>query len=164
MWDRKDNYKVFVTKDFPRIYEQRVHFEKNDISGDTAIVREGYGRDDPYVGDTYTRPVVLNPGEWFWSFEDAKVDWNKRRQKRITQKLVLRAEINVEIKELYETNDPTRDDVESGEFCEPYPDGKEAQVERHSKFRREWERKVLEEDIARQKETLERDIKRLKKL
>ena len=44
----KDNFKVFVTKDFPKIYEERVHFENDDPNNDTAILEDAWYDNEPY--------------------------------------------------------------------------------------------------------------------
>lgn len=164
LWAVRNNYKVFVTKDFPRIYEQRIHFEGNDVEQTTAIIREGYGQDDPYVGDHYTPPEVLKPGEWFWEFKDAKKDWNRRRKELIADKLARIKRLQAEVEELESSAKPKRSEVDEGEFCEPYPDGKQEQIDRLARIEKKWEKKRLEEEVANHKAALEKKQERLQRL
>lgn len=157
-------FKVFVTKDFPRIYEESVFFKDGDINSAIAVIREGYGNDDPYVGDTYTPPEILKEGEWFWEFKDAKKDWNRRRKRLILElkNRVVMLQAKIEHQESHKSL--KRSTVEENKLCQAFPDGKQAQLERYDAKDKAWERMRLEKEIARQEVALKTKKERLKQL
>ena len=72
-------YKVIVTKDFPKIYEERVHFEGDDTENDVAIVEDKYYVDEPY-SEHWVPAVVLNKPDWHWEIEDAFEEFDRRKK------------------------------------------------------------------------------------
>jgi len=74
-------YKVFVVA-FPEILERLVFFRQSP-DDDVAVIKEGHGRDDPYVGEHYTPPIERKAGEWFWEYHQAKAEWYDQRNARV---------------------------------------------------------------------------------
>jgi hypothetical protein len=149
-----DFYKVYVTKDFPRVYEERVYFKNDDPSNEIAIIREGYHVDEVY-SDYWVDEVVLKPGEWFWTTEEVEKDFERRRLELMSKKDREIERIEDEMAELRGTRF-SESDIKPGEFCKNLPSGKQEQIDRHYKIEQNWKKKRLEEKLDRQRKEIEK--------
>lgn len=147
----REFYKVFVTKDFPRIYEQRVHF---DCDASVAIISEGHwaGRSD---SDYWIDAIVLNKGEWFWSFDGARDNWEDRRLAGIDKITDQIKSLEDKMLEVATSNRPERTDIPEEFYCRAMPDGREAQVARYKSITARISKKRAEAEIASLTKSLE---------
>lgn len=72
-YDKKTKtfYKVFVTKDFPRVYEERVFFHDDNTENDVAVLQEEYYVNEAY-NEHWVSEINLVKPDWHWEIEEAK--------------------------------------------------------------------------------------------
>lgn len=157
MKEWKDRFKVFVTKNFPQIYEEIVHFKDNNPDNKEAIVRDEYYVDEPY-SEHWVSAVTLKPGEWFWTYKEAKKDWDRRQRlcikSMISQCNLLEKQIEQTRKRRFSRTDVKKDD---NHWWKNLPEGKQEQIERYKKI----ELKIKKERTAKELEAQKKKMQRL---
>jgi hypothetical protein len=156
------NYKVLVTKDFPRIYEQRVHFDGDDPKSETAVIRDEYYVNEAYNEHTVPAEVLKKP-DWHWSMEEVKKDFVRRCNEKLVQKIKQIERLQAEVKNLRET-EFSEYDVEPGKWCENMPTGMQEQIERHCRIEHRREKKRLEEELEFQHKKMKKLEARMKEM
>jgi hypothetical protein len=147
LFKTKTFYKIFVTKDFPRVYEQRVFFHDDDTNSDTAVVQESYYVNEPY-NEHWVDEINLKKPDWHWELEEVEKDFERRRLALMARK---NREIDIIEDHLAELRGMSfsHSNIETDDFCKNrFPTGKQEQLDRYKKIREKIKKKRLKKELA----------------